>query len=46
MIGIVSMASKLFKTVGIVAVRLDLAKRRSKNLKKFEYFWLKSSAHF
>jgi len=38
MIGIVSMASKLFKTVGLLAVRLDLAKLRLKNWTEKSYF--------
>jgi len=37
MIGIVSTASKLFKTVGLLAVRLHLAKLRSKNRKKYVF---------
>jgi len=35
---IVSILSKLFKTVGLLAVRLDLAKLRLKNCKEKSYF--------
>jgi len=38
MIGIVSIGSKLLKTVGIFAVRLNLAKLRLKNWKEISYF--------
>jgi len=38
MIGIVSMASKLFKTVGLLAVRLYLAELRLKNWTEKSYF--------
>jgi len=38
MIGIVSIFSKLFKTVGLLAVRLDLAKLRVKNRKRISIF--------
>jgi len=38
MIGIASLFSKLFKTVGFFAVRLDLAKLRLKNWKEKSYF--------
>jgi len=41
MIGIVSSASKLFKTVGLLAVRLDLAKLRLKNWIEKSHFCLK-----
>jgi len=41
MIGIVSRASKLFKTVGLLAVRLDLAKLRLKNWIEKSHFCLK-----
>jgi len=34
--------SKLLKTVGLLAVRLDLAELRWKNLKKMWHFWQKS----
>jgi len=46
MIGIVSTACKLFKTVGLLAVRLHLAKLRSKNWKEKSYFWLKCESRF
>jgi len=39
---IVSIFSKLFKTVGLLAVRLDLAELRWKNRKKISNFWQKS----
>jgi len=35
---IVSILSKLFKTVGLLAVRLDLTKLRLKNWKEKSYF--------
>jgi len=37
-IGIVSVGSKLFKTVGLLAVRLDLTKLRLKNWKENRIF--------
>jgi len=37
-IGIVSKGSNLFKTVGLLAVRLDLTKLRLKNWKEKPYF--------
>jgi len=40
-IGIVSIFSKLLKTVGLLAVRLDLAKLRLKNWKEKPVFWRK-----
>jgi len=40
-IGIVSIGSQLLKTVGLLAVRLDLAKLQLKNRKKKEYFLTK-----
>jgi len=43
---IVSIGSKLLKTVGLFVVRLNLAKLRSKNRKENEYFWLKSKFYF
>jgi len=42
---IVSILSKLFKTVGLLAVRLDLTKLRLKNWKEKSYFWLKSESY-
>jgi len=42
MMGIVSILSKLFKTVGLLAVRLDLAELRWKKRKKISHFWPKS----
>jgi len=39
---IVSILSKLLKTVGLLAVRLDLAKLRLKNWKEKSHFRLKS----
>jgi len=39
MIGIVNILSKLLKTVGLLGVRLDLAKQRLKNRRRiFEKF--------
>jgi len=46
MMGIDSICSKLLKTVGPLAVRLDLAKLRLKNRKENKHFWLKSESHF
>jgi len=40
-IGIVSIGNKLFKTVGLLVVRLGLAKLRLKNWKEKSNFWLK-----
>jgi len=45
-IGIVSISSKLLKTVGLLAVRLDLAKLRLKKWKEKAHFGLKSEYHF
>jgi len=42
--GIVSISSKLFKTVGLLAVRLVLAKLRLKNRKEKSHFRLKSES--
>jgi len=39
---IVSILSKLLKTVGLLAVRLELAELRWKNRKKMSHFWQKS----
>jgi len=39
---IVSIFSKLLKTVGLLAVRLDLAELRWKNRNKISNFWQKS----
>jgi len=44
MIGIVSIGSKLLKTVGLFAVRLNLAKLRLKNWIEKSNFWLKSQS--
>jgi len=53
-IGIVSISSKWLKTLGLLAVLLDLAKLRLKNRKNFafltkiwiSYFWQKSEYYF
>jgi len=45
-IGIVSISSKLLKTVGPLAVCLDLAKLRLKKRKEKAHFGLKSEYHF
>jgi len=41
-IGIVSIDSKLLKTVGLLTIRLDFAKLRLKNWKEKSHFWIKS----
>jgi len=38
MVGIVSIGSQLFKTVGLLAVRLDLDKPQLKNREKMSFF--------
>jgi len=43
--GIDSICSKLLKTVGLLAVRPDLANLRLKNRKENECFWLTSECH-
>jgi len=45
-IKVVSKSSKLLKTVGLLAVRLDLAKLRLKNRKKISHFRQKSESSF
>jgi len=44
--GIVSISSKLLKTVGLLFVRLDLAKLRLRNHNKKTVFVLKSESQF